>query len=190
LAQSAIQVGGDVMTQFYFIRHGEPSWELADEKRLKGEQRNFVPLTEQGILQATAVAQDSRLELVEIIISSPYTRALQTAAIISRERNIPLAVEYDLHEWLPDLTSQFDSADSVQQVYDDFLTCGGEYPEGETRAWETWSSIRTRVESVLSRYVQYNHVAVVCHGMVIKSLTSVDSLPYCGIVEFSYEPDQ
>jgi broad specificity phosphatase PhoE len=127
---------------------------------------------------------------VEIIITSPYTRALHTAAIISRECNIPLAVEYDFHEWVPDLTYRFNSADSVQQMYDDFLACGGEYPEGETRVWETWTSIRTRVESVLCRYVQYEHVAVVCHGMVIQSLTPVDSLSYCGIVEFLYSEGQ
>lgn len=37
-----------------------------------------------------------------MILSSPYTRALQTAAILSRELNIDLQVEFDLREWQPD----------------------------------------------------------------------------------------
>lgn len=41
-----------------------------------------------------------------VIVSSPYTRCLQTAAIVSRIRNIPLKVEVDLHEWIPDLLFQ------------------------------------------------------------------------------------
>lgn len=40
-------------------------------------------------------------------VSSPYTRALQTAAIISQKTNIDITVEMDLHEWMPDLTFQY-----------------------------------------------------------------------------------
>ena len=40
-----------------------------------------------------------RLEGVEIIISSPYTRAMQSATIISKNRKLDIRVEIGLHEW-------------------------------------------------------------------------------------------
>ena len=49
-------------------------------------------------MQAEAAARDPRLKNAEFIVSSPYTRALQTAQIISRETGLPVAVDLDLHE--------------------------------------------------------------------------------------------
>ena len=52
------------------------------------------------------IAVDARLKTAELIVSSPYTRALQTAAIISRETGLKICIEVDLHEWEPDKTNQ------------------------------------------------------------------------------------
>ena len=49
------------------------------------------------------VSKNECLQGAQLIVSSPYTRALQTASIISRAVDIPLQVEMELHEWLPDL---------------------------------------------------------------------------------------
>lgn len=51
---------------------------------------------------------DERLKGADIILASPYTRTLQTAAIISKNTGIPIEVETDLLEWMPDLTFQFE----------------------------------------------------------------------------------
>jgi broad specificity phosphatase PhoE len=66
---------------------------------LKGHGRDLVPLTDNGIAQAKAAARDPRIGRSEIILSSPYTRALHTAAIVSMELGIDIKVEHDLREW-------------------------------------------------------------------------------------------
>lgn len=56
----------------------------------------------------------------EIIISSPYIRALQTAAIISKETKIPLTVEIDLREWQPDKIFQYGTAEESFALHKEF----------------------------------------------------------------------
>ena len=68
-------------------------------------------------MQAEKVALNSILSKSEIIVSSPYPRALQTAAIISRETGIKLNVEMDLREWEPDKTFQFKSSEEADALY-------------------------------------------------------------------------
>lgn len=86
------------MALFYLIRHGEPNYEAVSEIGFYGFGRSFAPLSSRGIMQAEATAEDSRLLDADIIVSSPYTRALQTAAIISRKVNKPIIIEPELHE--------------------------------------------------------------------------------------------
>lgn len=90
------------MALFYLVRHGEPTYDHMLENGFWGFGRDFAPLTEKGKQQAKMTAKDIRLKDAEIIVSSPYTRALQTAQIISRETGIPVEVEIALHEWMPD----------------------------------------------------------------------------------------
>jgi uncharacterized phosphatase len=91
------------VTIFFLIRHGETDWSLNDMYQLKGEYRDLPSLTPIGIKQTVDLSKDIRLEKAEFILSSPYTRALQTAAILSKNINLDITVEYDLREWQPDL---------------------------------------------------------------------------------------
>ena len=90
------------MTTFIFIRHGEPRYDEVIARGYKNQGYDLGKLTDRGVSQAEAVAKESILTGAQLIIASPYTRALQTAAIISRITQIPLVVENDLHEWMPD----------------------------------------------------------------------------------------
>ncbi len=51
-----------------------------------------------------------------IIVSSPYTRALQIAAIISKNRQLNIKIELDLHEWMPDLSFQYSSKEQASKA--------------------------------------------------------------------------
>ena len=82
-----------------FIRHGEPNYE--NVTRL-GLVSYLGELTKEGVMQAEKVSHDDRLKGAELIVSSPFTRALQTEAIISKNTGIPLTVEPAFHEWLAD----------------------------------------------------------------------------------------
>jgi flagellar biosynthesis protein FliQ len=103
--RSVVELVKSVM-KVIVIRHGERDYEPCYERGFIGMGLELAPLTEIGEKQAEEVALNELLRGTEIILSSPYTRCMQTSAIISRIRNIPLKVEIDLHEWVPDLTYQ------------------------------------------------------------------------------------
>ena len=73
------------MAVFYLVRHGEADYDHMLEKGFWGFGRDFAPLSPKGRQQAETAARDGRLKSAEIIVSFPYTRALQTAQIISTE---------------------------------------------------------------------------------------------------------
>ncbi len=176
------------MTVFYFIRHGEADWSLADEEGFSGAQRDFVPLTLRGVEQAETAACDPRLHSAQLILSSPYTRALQTAAVINGKLGLPILVEYDLREWIPDVTFGVTSSKQVRDLSVDYDKCGGKHPDGAPRLWETKADLKKRVDGVLYNYLDYECVIVVCHGMVIRSQVAVDEISPGEIVEYRLPP--
>jgi len=72
------------VTIFFLTRHGETDCSLNEKHQLKGEYRDLPCLTPNGIRQANELSKNLRLENAELMLSSPYTRALQTAAILSK----------------------------------------------------------------------------------------------------------
>lgn len=108
------------MTMFYLVRHGEVTYGHVDKRNFIGHGRDLAPLTEKGIMQLKETAKDHRLKDCEIIVSSPYTRALQSAAIISKELSIDIDVDVDLHEWLPDSTFMFKTSEEAIALCNDF----------------------------------------------------------------------
>jgi broad specificity phosphatase PhoE len=177
------------MTLFYLVRHGEPDWNFKEERNLLGALRDYVPLTEAGIRQAEQVIQRNPfLRECELIVSSPFTRSLQTAAIINRTLGLPLHVEYDLHEWVPD-RFQAGSFEQIRELIDDYYKNDGVYPSDETRLWETRESVIRRTKQVLSKYADQSKVLVVCHGMVIEILMGYGAgeVGLCSIHEYRTE---
>ncbi|MDT8718424.1 histidine phosphatase family protein [Clostridium sp. 19966] len=175
------------MAQFYLVRHGQPDYSPCDERGYIGHGRDLAPLSKEGIAQAYKAALDSRLKSADIIVSSPYTRALQTAAIISQKTNIDITVEMDLHEWMPDLTFQYGAFEEFLELYRDFNHHKGIYPNGEERKWEDLNSLRNRVKKAADKYAHYNKVIMVCHGMVINALASEEEIAPGEIIECHYE---
>ncbi|EQB86227.1 broad specificity phosphatase PhoE [Clostridium punense] len=175
------------MAQFYLVRHGQPDYSPCDERGYIGHGKDLAPLSKEGIAQALATALDPRLKSADIILSSPYTRALQTAAIISQKTNIDITVEMDLHEWMPDLTFQYRVFEECLDLTKDFNNHKGIYPNGETRRWEDLNSLRSRVKKVADKYANCNKVIMVCHEMVIRTLTYAERIAPGEIIECHYE---
>ena len=90
------------MTTFYFVRHGEMDTSMAGEKFYKGFSYNMMTLSEKGISQIHNTAKDERLLGAQLIITSPFGRTMHSAAILSKDLNVEMCVETDLHEWLAD----------------------------------------------------------------------------------------
>lgn len=178
------------MAVFYLVRHGQPDYTPCDERGYIGHGRDLAPLSEEGIKQAELTSQDARLLDADLIVSSPYTRALQTAAIISKNTGIDIKVEMDLHEWMPDLTFQYKHFQECLELTLDFNEHQGVCPEGQTKRWESLQQLSDRVRKTADKYADYKKVILVCHGMVMRTLTNADYIKPGEIIECIYEKGQ
>ncbi|QSX06746.1 histidine phosphatase family protein [Sedimentibacter sp. zth1] len=178
------------MALFYLIRHGQPDYSGCDERKYKGHGRDLAPLSEKGIEQVIETSKDARLKDAQLIVCSPYTRAMQTASIISKQLSIDIKVEMDLHEWMPDLTFTYDNLDECLELTNDYNKCHGEYPKDEEKRWESLSHLRNRVRAVADKYASYDKVIIVGHGMALKTLTYIEHMTPAEIVECTYELNQ
>ncbi len=165
------------------IRHGEARYDEVRLRKYPNQGFDLGKLSDLGVSQAEKVSKDKRLLDAELIISSPYTRALQTAAIISKNTNIKLTVENDLHEWMPDV--DFTSSPLVGEAYNDYIKNRGIDTPNKIINWETYENLKKRTHNALKPYInKYKKVIVVCHGIVMTTFTHFDDLvENCGIRE-------
>lgn len=172
--------------QVIVMRHGERNDQPCYDRGFIGQGLELAPLSDNGVRQAEEAANNPLIDGCSVIVSSPYTRCMQTAAIVSRIRNIPLKVEVDLHEWIPDLL--FQNKKGEAQVYgNDFALNQGKYPEGETRRWESIDMMEKRLVSVLNKYRDYKKIMIVTHGMLMHQIKPYEHIPYCFVDSFTYD---
>lgn len=168
------------------MRHGERNDQPCYERGFIGQGLELAPLTETGVKQAEEAAKNPLIDQCQIILSSPYTRCMQTAAIVSRIRNLPLLVEIDLHEWIPDRTFQNKKGDT--KLYgEDFTRNQGKYRDGETRKWESIEMMENRLLRVLDKYKNYDKILLVTHGMFMHQMKPYEHIPYCFVDTFTYD---
>jgi broad specificity phosphatase PhoE len=178
------------MAIFYLIRHGQPDYGPCDALGYPGFGRDLAPLTALGVRQAEMAAEDQRLRGADLIVSSPYTRAMQTAAIISSRTGIPLTVEVGLHEWLPDLTYRYCTSQEAARRAQEFSNCRGILPVDSPMAWESLESMRKRVRAVADKYADRECVVLVGHGMALRTLAYIEQMQPGQIVVCTYEAGQ
>jgi broad specificity phosphatase PhoE len=155
------------ITSFTFVRHGETTGNISG--RMQG-WRN-APLTENGRLQAEAVAKALASESFSVIASSDLIRAAETAEAIRKfNRNgseTPFEVTEQLREWhcgeCEDITwEEFDAnfphlSHAFKREYGD-----PDFPGGECR-----SSYQKRISSVLEdlrERFEGGNILIVSHG--------------------------
>lgn len=170
---------------FYLVRHGEPDYSNNGSSIFKCHGMNFAPLTPKGIEQLKETAKDKRLHDADIIISSPYTRTMQSAAILSKELQIDMIVEPYIFEWYGDKNGDYQTDEQHAQYLREYGENNGVYPDGEDRQWESKELLRQRLLTSLEKYTHYNKAIVVCHGMLISSVYDDHSVAQGEIVEFS-----
>ena len=169
---------------FYFIRHGEPDYSEKNTKIYRGFGEQMCPLTQKGCEQIKQTAKDNRLKKADVILSSPYTRALQTAAIISRESGADIQIETDLHEWLANKNYIYECEACAINNLEEFDKNNGCYPPGEERDWETFEQMRVRALNVLKKYQHYDKVIITCHGRLMQAITGLHHPHHGEIFEF------
>lgn len=147
--------------QFFLIRHGETDW----NKQFLLQGREDIPLNEDGISQAHDTGKALANTHVDLIVSSPLSRALDTAKIIaSYTKNPPVIVEDNLIE------RDFGKLSGVcykgRNVFAGF--------EGDDEA-EPLETVTKRIFSVLNKYAPEAdekgwRVLVVAHGAILRTV--------------------
>lgn len=163
------------MTVVYLLRHGEADYRPIDDRGWSGATAELAPLSDRGVLQAVEAAGQLSAVGATALVSSPVTRALQTAGILASRLGLLVTVQFELREWLPNDAYTWRSLADVRAALTDFDSCGGEWPAGERRAWEPLSAVRARTSAALHKVIadpgRHDVLIAVCHEMVIRSLT-------------------
>lgn len=161
-------------TVIYLIRHAE----TADEKGIRNTDETSQMINEKEILSiegeeiAKKLSKNIELKNIDVIWSSSYTRAKQTAKYIASENNLPINLDYRLSErklgnldeiaiFMSDKKTRDPSQE--QLVYPKFKTSDGESAE------DTNKRMTEFLNETLEKYKE-KRVAIVSHGGSIKFL--------------------
>lgn len=183
LAQFFLQFMGKLI----LVRHGES---VGNRDRMFAVNPQALALTELGYRQAEQAGQRIvQLYQAELVVSSPYVRARETARVIAEALDVPLAIEDSLHERLVGVHQG--------QSYDSIFTAPG-YDAKRPWTWqpqggESFEEVKARVGAALDQLARLHparDVVVVSHGGVMSALwahvtgdwESVHMAPNCGFV--------
>ncbi|MEM7189282.1 MAG: histidine phosphatase family protein [Pseudomonadota bacterium] len=137
---------------FYFLRHGETTWNAAH--MTQGQMNS--PLSKRGRAQAEAAAEALKDEPIERIIASPLDRARHTAEAVARAKGMEVETDPNLmechlgdHEGKP-------HGPFLRMFFDDAYTP----PNGET-----FTQFRDRVwEAMIAAVSRGPNTLIVAHG--------------------------
>jgi probable phosphoglycerate mutase len=181
------------MSNLILVRHGESS---GNKERIFATSPHDLPLTELGYAQALAAARRiAELFRPQLVVSSAYIRASETARIIAGALGVPLEVQLDLHEREVGV-HRGRPYDSFQDAPDyDATRSWAWQPEGG----ESYEQVQARVGPILDRLAKVHadqDIVIVSHGGVMTTLwayvtgTWDDAYvpPNCGMVLIEHGP--
>ena len=131
------------------------------------------PLSKEGLSQARDLAKRLRFENISCIVTSPFTRAVQTAKAIAEELGIKYVVEPAFAEFMsvanrkniPALDPQYSQDELRDERY--VKSC-------DSLTLENWDSMCIRVHEALWKLSKsYNRIAIVSHRSTFQALLSV-----------------
>jgi broad specificity phosphatase PhoE len=114
--------------KIYLIRHGQMKGDpfVTPESPVTGSLSE-----DEGIPQAEALAKALKGRKVDKAFSSPFGRALQTAEVALKGRDIPITILPYMYEWMPDRSLEEIPSTEFEQIHDRWNDA---YPE------ETWKT--------------------------------------------------
>ena len=161
------------MLKLLVIRHGQTQSNV--ERRFSGHQD--VELTQEGVWQAQQLSYRLKDEQIDFAYSSDLKRAIHTAKIILRERNIPLSVDPNFREihfgdWeglkLEEFDSDIEKGDSPGWW---------NQPDSPLSGGESVLDLRKRVKNALEKVITKHDqedkcqtAVIVCHGGVTRMI--------------------
>lgn len=146
------------VTRIALVRHGETEW----NRTLRLQGRTDIPLNDTGREQARALAPSLRGDGWSAVVSSPLSRAHETARIVADALGLPAPTTHD------DLVERnFGEAEGGNRE-----ELEARFPHGERPGMESWEDVVARGSSAVQQ-VRDAHgdrdVVVVCHGTFIRA---------------------
>jgi broad specificity phosphatase PhoE len=138
----------------HFIRHGESTFNVQRAALGRDPQIPDAPLTDRGIEQVRSVARNLGPRSYDVILSSPYTRALHTATLLAEVIGAPILVEPLVGEWR---LYSCDIGSPLSQLKENWKTA--DFSAMETEDWwqpftETEEALEKRIRSFRQSWAQ------------------------------------
>lgn len=177
---------------FYVFRHGET--ELNLQKRIQGSGMN-VDINPTGQDQALLLANKFNNISLQAIFSSPLIRAVHTAEVVAKAKNVPIIIKNDLRECFYGEAEGQKVADvktNFPQVIDNWtnpLIWNIAYPNAESKKQaleRVWAQIEKLVDE------PYNIMGIAIHAGTMGSLLNFlhydfEAIPNCAMFHLIYE---
>lgn len=108
------------MTTIYFIRHAQPDYSVHDDAAR--------PLTEKGLKDRLLVTEFLKDKGVQVVLSSPYKRAVDTVKDFADKYSLPIYIVEDFRERKMESVRHEDLWGYIKKQWDDFYykESGGE----------------------------------------------------------------
>ena len=159
--------------KLYFIRHGETVWNT--QAKLQG--KSDIPLNEKGVALARVTGEALADVPFAAIYSSPLKRALQTAQLVARDRDVPIVTDRRLEEigfgiW-EGLSCHKDHYEIPSDSFQDFfLDPFGYQPpaQGETVRHVCGRTADFLEELIRKMGKEESNVLISCHGCTLRAL--------------------
>lgn len=145
------------MTTIYFIRHAQPDYSVHDDA--------IRPLTPEGTEDRKLVTDFLSNKHIQIVLSSPYKRAVDTVRDFADKNTLPIHIIDDFRERKVDSVWIEDFWDYVKKQWDDFSY---KYSDGECLQEVRDRNIKA-LNKVLSYYKDKN-IVIGTHGTALSQI--------------------
>lgn len=149
---------------FLYLRHGETDWNAAGLSQGNVD----IPLNANGIAQAKAAAQLLKNRGIRSIVSSPLSRARDTALAASDVLGLPVAYDDGLRE----VAFGRQEGQPMVEWFDEWVA--ERYTPEDA---ESFAVLRTRAVAAINRATAFDPlVLVVAHGALFRAIRSAAGL--------------
>lgn len=159
------------MTTIYLIRHSIPS---KDKEKYSNEE---LPLSLLGEEKARLLSNIDELKDIDVLYSSSYKRALDTAKYISNKNNIDINITDRLNERKLGDSKKYPKSFWLTQLEDE----DAKAPDGESRK-EVSKRLLSLIDEILVKY-KNKRIVLVTHAIAITFLL----MNFCTLVSANLE---
>lgn len=143
---------------FWYLRHGETDWNAQGLSQGNVD----IPLNPTGLAQARSAAARLRNHGIATIVSSPLSRARDTAELAGEALSLPVQIDDDLREVRFGVQEGHPMSDWFSH-----WVAGNFTPEGA----ETFAELRNRAVLAVNRAIALPPVVlIVAHGALFRAL--------------------